>query len=542
MWEKIVLNLLSNAFKFTFEGAIAVALQPRGRAGRADGRRHRHRHPGGRAAAPVRALPPRRGARARTHEGSGIGLALVQELVRLHGGTVAGRERARQAARRSPCRIPRGTAHLPAERIGAARDAGVDGGGRRAVRRGGAALAAGRGGRRLAVDATDARRRRQLTTARAHPARRRQRRHARLRRAAARRRTGGRGGRRRRGGAGGGASARPPDLVLTDVMMPGSTASGCCGAARRPAHCAGPGHPAVGARGRGGARRRAGPRAPTTTWSSRSPRASCWRASRRSCARAGRSAPPRTRACWPRRPTRAQGRVPGDARPRAAQSAGADPDGAAADAAARQQRSSSRSATLIDRQVRHMVRLVDDLLDVSRITRGKIELRRERVELARRSSRARSRWRARCSSSGMHHLDGRRAADDLMVDGDRTRLAQVIANLLTNAAKYTPRAGPITVDRRARGRDAAYRGQRHRHRHPPRDAARAVRSVRAGAAGRSTGRRAGWASGSAIVEAWSRCTAAPSRRTATGRARGASSSCTLAGAVGRGRDDGDPGA
>jgi signal transduction histidine kinase len=88
MWEKIVLNLLSNAFKFTFDGEIAVTL------GHARECVELAVRDTGTGIAPeeISHLFERfyraKGVRARTHEGTGIGLALVQELVRLHGGTV----------------------------------------------------------------------------------------------------------------------------------------------------------------------------------------------------------------------------------------------------------------------------------------------------------------------------------------------------------------------------------------------------------------------------------------------------------------------
>ncbi|MDP3219784.1 MAG: ATP-binding protein [Deltaproteobacteria bacterium] len=119
MWEKIVLNLLSNALKFTFDGAITVSLRAAGdRVELAVGDTGV-----GIAAAEVPHLFERfhrvEGARSRTHEGSGIGLALVHELVRLHGGTIrVDSEPGRGTT--FTVSVPRGRAHLPDEPVAAA--------------------------------------------------------------------------------------------------------------------------------------------------------------------------------------------------------------------------------------------------------------------------------------------------------------------------------------------------------------------------------------------------------------------------------------
>lgn len=116
MWEKIVLNLLSNAFKFTFEGSITVSL------------RHRNdrvefvvQDTG--TGIPAEAIPRLferfhrvRNAKSRSHEGSGIGLALVQELVRLHGATIEVASTLGTGTTFT-VRLPLGRAHLPAEQI-----------------------------------------------------------------------------------------------------------------------------------------------------------------------------------------------------------------------------------------------------------------------------------------------------------------------------------------------------------------------------------------------------------------------------------------
>ncbi|UQA55785.1 GAF domain-containing protein [Polyangium aurulentum] len=99
---------------------------------------------------------------------------------------------------------------------------------------------------------------------------------------------------------------------------------------------------------------------------------------------------------------------------------------------------------MMERQVGHMVRMVDDLLDVSRITRGKVELRRERVELRAVVESAVETSRPLIESAG-HELRTELPAEPLLLDADPTRLAQVFANLLNNAAKYTPAGGRIRL-------------------------------------------------------------------------------------------------
>jgi PAS domain S-box-containing protein len=118
MWEKIVLNLLSNAFKFTFDGEIAVALRWLG-----DRVELSVRDTGSGIAESELPLVFERfhrvkNTRARTHEGTGIGLALVQELARLHGGSVAASSREGQGSTFT-VGIRTGTSHLPPERVAA---------------------------------------------------------------------------------------------------------------------------------------------------------------------------------------------------------------------------------------------------------------------------------------------------------------------------------------------------------------------------------------------------------------------------------------
>ena len=105
---------------------------------------------------------------------------------------------------------------------------------------------------------------------------------------------------------------------------------------------------------------------------------------------------------------------------------------------------------MMGRQVDHLVRLVDDLMEVSRITRGKIELRKEVTNLATVIGSAAETSRPLIDSAG-HKLAVALPAEPLMLDADPVRLAQVFSNLLHNAAKYTDPGGRIDIVVRREG-------------------------------------------------------------------------------------------
>ncbi|GAB2507781.1 PAS domain S-box protein [Lysobacter humi (ex Lee et al. 2017)] len=103
-----------------------------------------------------------------------------------------------------------------------------------------------------------------------------------------------------------------------------------------------------------------------------------------------------------------------------------------------------RTRQMMDRQLDHMVRLVDDLLDVSRITSGKVVLQRQRISL-QDAVRAAIESARPSIESARHRLVVDLDEAPLCVDADPTRIAQVIGNLLTNAAKYTPDGGEVRL-------------------------------------------------------------------------------------------------
>ncbi|QJW99071.1 response regulator [Frigoriglobus tundricola] len=103
-----------------------------------------------------------------------------------------------------------------------------------------------------------------------------------------------------------------------------------------------------------------------------------------------------------------------------------------------------RARAMMERQLRHMVRLVDDLLDISRVTSGKVRLRPEALDLRTAVEAAVEASRPAIEAGG-HALTVRLPDEPMWLHADPTRIAQVIGNLLTNAAKYTPNGGRIAV-------------------------------------------------------------------------------------------------
>jgi PAS domain S-box-containing protein len=111
---------------------------------------------------------------------------------------------------------------------------------------------------------------------------------------------------------------------------------------------------------------------------------------------------------------------------------------------------------VIERQVDHLVRLVDDLLDVARISRGKIELRKEQTDIASIVERAVETSRP-IIEAAKHHFTIKLPDEPMYVDADVTRIAQVLSNLLNNAAKYTHEGGHIELAVEATDTEAVLR-------------------------------------------------------------------------------------
>ena len=103
-----------------------------------------------------------------------------------------------------------------------------------------------------------------------------------------------------------------------------------------------------------------------------------------------------------------------------------------------------RSRSMIEQQLRHMVRLIDDLLDVSRITFNKLELRREPVALAHALEQAIETFLPMADRAGLN-LQTDLPAEPVYVNADAARLVQIFGNLLSNACKFTPRGGTVRL-------------------------------------------------------------------------------------------------
>jgi PAS domain S-box-containing protein len=108
---------------------------------------------------------------------------------------------------------------------------------------------------------------------------------------------------------------------------------------------------------------------------------------------------------------------------------------------------SAKTVAVIDRQVQYLIRLVDDLLDVSRVTRGNLEMKKRLLRLQDVVAKG-AELAMPLIEQRRHHLDVRLQAPDLRLNGDEARLAQVVSNLLNNSAKYTEPGGEISVEAR----------------------------------------------------------------------------------------------
>ena len=434
IWEHIVLNLLSNAFKFTFDGGITVAIRDAG--GHVE---LRVTDTGiGIATTDLPQLFQRfhriESARSRTHEGSGIGLALVAELVRLHGGTIAV-DSEPGAGTTFAVALRKGSAHLPAGSIGAASPMAVS---RTATtiaqeasrwigvaeeRRDGIAPDPARPATARVLIADDNADMREYLARLLQP-------HWQVEAVA--------------DGAAALAAAieRRPDVILADVMMPGLTGLDLVKAVRTDARLGAIPVMLLSARA-GEDSRIEGLASGADDYLVKpfSPRELVARVG----AQIGMSKSARERIELLRREQDAHRakddflailghelRNPLSPIVTALELMRLRNDGADAERA------------VIERQVAHLSRLVDDLLDVSRITGGKVQLQPRLIEIAEAVEAAVEMTSPMFAARGQV-LTVDVPASQLIVSADPTRIAQVISNLLSNASKFSPDGGTISL-------------------------------------------------------------------------------------------------
>jgi signal transduction histidine kinase len=182
----------------------------------------------------------------------------------------------------------------------------------------------------------------------------------------------------------------------------------------------------------------------------------------------------------------------------------------------------ARERTVIERQVKYLQRLVDDLLDVSRVTSGKVQLSREFIELADIVARA-VELASPALEQRQQKLSTAIPGTGLMVRADPTRLTQVVSNLLTNASKYSDVGGCVSITGEREAEQIVLRVV---------DNGSGISSALLPSSSSSSakndevwiGRRADWGWGSPSYGVWSHCTRGPSRHAAREPTEAANSS------------------
>jgi signal transduction histidine kinase len=429
MWEKIVLNLVSNAFKFTLRGGIAVSVREAPESFELE-----VSDTG--AGIPAAELPRMferfhriEGVQGRSHEGSGIGLALVHELVKAHGGSIrVASEPGRGSA--FTVAIPKGRAHLPSDRVGGRGNASPS----RARAYVDEALSWLPGAEQPAAPAHAADTPRVLVAddnadLRAYAARLLGE-HYRVEAVA--------------DGEAALAAARRqrPEIVVADVMMPRMDGFALLHALRSDPSLAGV--PVVLLSARAGEEavleglERGADDYLVKPFSARELLVRVGALLHAAAAR--REAEQKLRTA-DRAKDEFLATLAHELRnPLAPLRAGLDlmkrPNA--------DERVRTQARAVMERQVAHMVRLIDDLLDVSRITHGRLELKFARVDLAQAAQQAIEAVRPAIEAAG-HTLTYADPAMPLIVAADVTRIVQIISNLLNNAARYTPAGGRIEL-------------------------------------------------------------------------------------------------